>query len=178
MALDADTGKLKWHFQFTPHDEWDWDAVQIPVLLDAEWEGAPRKLMLWANRNAFYYVLDRATGEFLHGKAFAKQDWAIGLNEAGRPIKAPGRGPSEEGTETFPGVQGSTNWFAPAFSPRTNLFYLSVWENYSGTYFKAEAEYSPGKSFTGAASKALFPQLAASESTFGTRNRAMAPFAR
>ncbi len=157
VALDADSGKLKWHFQFTPHDEWDWDAVQIPVLVDAEWEGAPRKLMLWGNRNAFYYVLDRATGEFLLGKAFVKQNWTIGLDETGRPIKAPGRGPSEEGTKTFPGVQGGTNWFAPSFSPRTNLFYLSVWENYSGTYFKAEAEYSPGKSFTGGTVKSTVP---------------------
>ena len=159
VALDADSGKLKWHFQFTPHDEWDWDSVQVPVLVDAEWQGTPRKLMLWANRNAFYYVLDRATGEFLLGKAFVKQDWTIGLDEAGRPIKAPGRGPTEDGTETFPGVQGGTNWFAPAFSPRTNLFYLSVWENYSSTYFKGEAKYSPGKSFTGGRVKSAFPSI-------------------
>ena len=162
VALDPDTGELKWHFQFTPHDEWDWDSVQVPVLLDAEWEGAQRKLMLWANRNAFYYILDRATGEFLHGNAFVKQDWTIGLDEAGRPIKAPGRGPSEEGTETFPGVQGGTNWFAPAYNPSTNLFYLSVWENYASTYFKDAAEYSPGNRFTGGRVKQGFPAISRS----------------
>ena len=162
MALDPGTGELKWHFQFTPHDEWDWDSVQVPVLLDAEWEGAQRKLMLWANRNAFYYILDRATGEFLHGNAFVKQDWTIGLDEAGRPIKAPGRGPSEEGTETFPGVQGGTNWFAPAYNPSTNLFYLSVWENYSSTYFKDAAEYSAGNRFTGGRVKQGFPAISRS----------------
>ena len=159
LALDPDTGELKWHFQFTPHDEWDWDAVQIPVLLDAEWEGVQRKLMLWANRNAFYYVLDRATGEFLHAKAFVKQNWTVGLDEAGRPIKAPGRGPSEEGSETYPGVQGGTNWFAPSYSPKTNLFYLSAWDDYASIYIKGAAEYSAGKRFTGGTIKQGFPAI-------------------
>lgn len=159
LALNPDTGELKWHFQFTPHDEWDWDAVQIPVLLDAEWEGAQRKLMLWANRNAFYYVLDRATGEFLHAKAFVKQNWTVGLDEAGRPIKAPGRGPTEEGAETYPGVQGGTNWFAPSYSPQTNLFYLSAWDDYASIYIKGKADYSPGKRFTGGTIKQGFPAI-------------------
>src|SRR3954465_1439015 len=89
IALDADTGKLKWHYQFTPHDEFDWDSVQVPVLANIEWEGKPRKVMLWANRNGFFYVLDRTTGKFLLGKAFVKQNWNVGFDEAGRPIKAP-----------------------------------------------------------------------------------------
>ena len=75
VALDADTGKLKWHFQFTPHDEFDYDSTQVPVLADIEWQGRPRKVMLWANRNGFWYVLDRATGEFLSGKPFTKVTW-------------------------------------------------------------------------------------------------------
>ena len=149
IALDADTGKLRWHFQFTPHDEWDWDAVQIPVLADLEWEGEPRKLMLWGNRNGFYYVLDRETGEFLLGKPFVKQTWAAGLDEDGRPVKIPGRGPSSEGTKTWPGVQGGTNWYAPSFSPITNLFYLSVWEGYYSIYFKWDQEYEPGTRYLG-----------------------------
>ena len=122
VALDVDTGELKWHFQFTPHDEWDYDAVQIPVLVDMEFRGRPRKLMLWGNRNAFYYVLDRETGEFLLGKAFARQTWAKGLDENGRPIKIPGMGPSKEGKAVYPSVQGATNWYAPSYSPRTELF--------------------------------------------------------
>ncbi len=151
VALDADTGKLRWHFQFTPHDEWDWDSVQVPVLADLEWKGTPRKLMLWANRNGFYYVLDRATGEFLLGEPFVKQTWAAGLDEDGRPVKVPGRGPSSEGTKTWPGVQGGTNWYAPSFSPVTNLFYLSVWEGYYSIYFKWDQEYEPGTRYLGGA---------------------------
>ncbi len=149
IALDPDSGKLRWHFQFTPHDEWDWDAVQIPVLVDMEWEGKLRKLMLWGNRNGFYYVLDRETGEFLLGKAFVKQTWAAGLDEDGRPVKIPGRGPSREGTKTWPGVQGATNWYAPSFSPVTKLFYLSVWEGYYSVYFKWDQEYEPGTRYLG-----------------------------
>ena len=90
VALDADTGELKWYFQFTPHDEWDWDAVQIPVLVDREWEGKQRKLMLWANRNGFFYVLDRETGEFLHGKNFVKVTWAKGTRRERPPDQDPG----------------------------------------------------------------------------------------
>lgn len=149
VALDADTGKLKWHFQFTPHDEWDWDAVQIPVLVDLEWDGERRKLMLWANRNGFYYVLDRETGEFLLGRPFVKQTWAAGLDENGRPVKIPGRGPSREGTKTWPGVQGGTNWYAPSFSPSTGHFYLSVWEGYYSIYYKWDQPYEPGKRYLG-----------------------------
>lgn len=151
IALDPDTGKLKWHFQFTPHDEWDWDAVQIPVLADMEWEGEQRKLMLWGNRNGFFYVLDRETGEFLLGKPFVKQTWAAGLDEDGRPVKIPGRGPSREGTKTWPGVQGGTNWYAPSFSPLTKLFYLPVWEGYYSVYYKWDQEYEPGTRYLGGA---------------------------
>ena len=97
VALDADTGKRKWHFQFTPNDGWDFDAGQTPVLADLNWRGQPRKVMLWANRNAFFYVLDRTTGEFLRGDAFAKQTWAKGLDDKGRPMKIPGSNPSATG---------------------------------------------------------------------------------
>ena len=91
VALDADTGKMKWYFQFTPHDVHDWDAVEIPVLVDAAFKGRPRKLLVQANRNGFYYVLDRVTGEFLHGTPFIKElNWAKGLDEKGRPIRVPG----------------------------------------------------------------------------------------
>ncbi|MBI3683946.1 MAG: PQQ-dependent dehydrogenase, methanol/ethanol family [Acidobacteria bacterium] len=157
LALDAGTGKLKWHFQFTPHDEWDWDAVQTPVLADLEWRGRPRKLMLWGNRNGFFYVLDRATGEFLSGRPFVKQTWAKGLDDNGRPMKIPGRGPSKQGTQTWPGVQGGTNWYAPSFSPRTRLFYLTAWDDYHGTYFSWDQEYEQGKWYAGGGVKAPVP---------------------
>jgi alcohol dehydrogenase (cytochrome c) len=157
VALDPDTGKLKWHFQFTPHDEWDWDAVQTAVLVDREWKGRQRKLMLWANRNGFYYVLDRATGEFLHGTPFVKQDWAEKLDAKGRPVKAPGRGPTAQGTLTYPGVQGGTNWFAPSFHPGTNLFYLNAWDDYSSLYFAWDQKYEQGKWYVAGGVKADLP---------------------
>ena len=121
IALDADTGKLKWHFQFVPHDANDWDAVQVPVLVDTEWQGRPRKLIYWAHRGGFYYVLDRATGEFLLGKPFAKQTWAKGLDAKGRPERLPNSVPREEGVYIWPGVQGATNWYSPSYNPLTAL---------------------------------------------------------
>lgn len=159
VALDADTGKLKWYYQFTPNDEWDFDSVQVPVLADLTWKGKPRKVMLWGNRNGFFYVLDRATGEYLMGKPFVKQTWATGIDEKGRPIKAPGKGPSLSGTDVFPGVQGGTNWYAPSFSPRTGLFYLTAWEDYHTTYFKWDQTYERGKSFTGGTARGPFPSI-------------------
>ena len=152
VALDADTGKLKWHFQFTPNDEFDWDAVQVPVLADLEWKGTPRKVMLWANRNGFFYVLDRVTGTFLSAKAFVRQNWNLGFEESGRPIKAPRARPSAEGTLIEPGTQGGTNWYSPSFSPRTGLFYISSWDNYSAISTRAEVPpWQETRKYTGRA---------------------------
>jgi alcohol dehydrogenase (cytochrome c) len=148
IALDADSGKLKWHFQFVPHDVHDWDAVQVPVLVDDEWQGRPRKLVYWAHRNAFYYVLDRENGKFLLGKPFATQTWAKGLDDKGRPIRLPNIDPTPEGTYVWPGVQGATNWYSPSYSPQTKLFYLAAWENRS-VYRKGAQEYSPGNRYIG-----------------------------
>jgi alcohol dehydrogenase (cytochrome c) len=136
VALDADTGQLKWHFQFTPNDGADLDSIQVPVLADIKWNGSPRKVVLWANRNGFFYVLDRATGKFLRGNAFVKENWASGLDENGRPIRAPGMTSSVAGTLIFPGIQGGTNWYSPSFSPRTGLFYVSAWQDYSAVFVK------------------------------------------
>ena len=152
VALDADTGQLKWHYQFTPNDEFDWDAVQVPVLADLEWQGRPRKVMLWANRNGYFYVLDRITGLFLSGKAFVRQNWNLGFEDNGRPIRAPRARPSAEGTYIEPGTQGGTNWYSPSFSPRTGLFYVSVWDNYSVISTKAEVPpWSERRKYTGRA---------------------------
>jgi alcohol dehydrogenase (cytochrome c) len=128
VALDADTGKLKWYFQFTPHDVLDMDANQVPVLLDAEFHGRPRKLVLFANRNGFYYVLDRLTGEFLVGKQFAKQNWAKELDDKGRPTWNPEAVPSEKGALVYPDDDGTANWFSPSLNFKTGLFYQNVRE--------------------------------------------------
>jgi alcohol dehydrogenase (cytochrome c) len=130
VALDADTGKLKWHYQFTPHDELDYDSTQVPVLADIQWQGRPRKVMLWANRNGVMYVLDRVTGEFLKGKPYVKTNWLDGFDAKGRPHQV--KFPSKDGTLIHPHVHGATNWAPPSFSPRTGLFYVASWEN-SGT---------------------------------------------
>ena len=124
VALDPDTGKLKWFYQFTPNDPYDYDSTQVPVLVDAVWKGDLRKLMMWANRNGFFYVLDRATGQFLAGYPFVKVNWANGLDDGGKAVQTP----QPENTPTFPGVQGATNWYSPSYSPRTGLFYVSAWE--------------------------------------------------
>jgi alcohol dehydrogenase (cytochrome c) len=145
IALDADTGRLRWHFQFTPNDPYDYDAVQVPVLVDMNWNGAPAKLMVWGNRNGYFYVLDRQTGKFLLGKPFVKVNWSSGLDERGRPIPTP----QPPGAPTWPGNQGATNWYSPSYSPRTGLFYLSAWENYATIYRRQKAEYEPGRYFTG-----------------------------
>jgi alcohol dehydrogenase (cytochrome c) len=157
VALDADTGKLKWHFQFSPHDEFDYDSVQVPVLVDMDWRGSPRKLMLWANRNGFFYVLDRTTGEFLLGKGFVEVSWASGLDSKGRPIRVPGMTPSREGTLILPGNQGGTNWYNPSYSPRTGLFYIPSWANYSTLYVKQDAKYTEGARFGGGAPRNTVP---------------------
>jgi len=151
IAVDADTGKLKWHYQFSPHDEFDWDATQVPVLADINFQGRPRKVMMWANRNGVFYVLDRTTGQFLSGKSFVKTNWYTGFDEKGRPMRAPGILPTLEGTLVYPGNQGGTNWYNPSFSPVTGLFYIPAWENSSSTYKKGEdpPEFHDGQSFTG-----------------------------
>ncbi len=157
VALDADTGRLKWYYQFSPNDEFDWDSVQVPVLADLEWQGRTRKVMLWANRNGFFYVLDRVTGQFLLGKPFVKQNWALGFDN-GRPVRAPGIKPSPEGTLVQPGTQGGTNWYSPSFSPRTGLFYLSVWDNYSAvSRYTDVPAWREGRKYTGQAGRSAAP---------------------
>jgi alcohol dehydrogenase (cytochrome c) len=155
VALDADTGKLKWYFQFTPHDTLDYDAVQVPVLADMEWQGQPRKVMLWANRNGFYYVLDRATGQFLTGKPFSTVNWAKGLDEAGRPMRVSGIEPTAAGQRVYPGVQGATNWYSPSYSPRTGLFYIPSWDQYSSVFVKVPTEYTEGRRYVGTSPRSV-----------------------
>ncbi len=144
VALDLDTGKLKWYFQFTPHDVMDWDAVEIPILVDAPYQGKMRKLMVTADRNGFYYVLDRVTGQYLHGNAFVHQlNWASGLTPEGKPILIPGIQPSLGGTKVCPSSIGATNWMSPAYSPKTGLFYAVTLEG-CGMAYKNTETFRPG----------------------------------
>jgi alcohol dehydrogenase (cytochrome c) len=151
IALDVDTGKLAWHYQFSPHNEFDWDSTQVPVLADVPFGGRTRHAILWANRNGVFYVLDRSNGEFLRGVSFVKTNWYTGFDEKGRPIPAPGVVPTKQGTLVYPGNQGGTNWYNPSFSPSTGLFYIPAWENSSTTYIKGEEppEFHQGKMFIG-----------------------------
>ena len=153
VALDTDTGELVWHFQFTPNDGYDYDAVQVPVLVDMDWEGSPRKLMLWAHRNGYFYALDRVTGEFLLGEPFVKVNWSSGLDRNGRPIPTP----QPAGAPTWPGNQGGTNWYPPSYSPRTGLFYFAAWEDYATIYEPEESTYRPGRLFLGGGFRVLAP---------------------
>lgn len=161
VALDPDSGKLKWHFQFTPHDLHDWDAAEAPMLLDLNWKGRMRKLVIQANRNAFFYVLDRETGEFLMGKPFARQTWAKELDSKGRPILMGNNEPTPDGTRTCPGLAGATNWMAPAYNPQTKLFYFSVQEE-CDVYYSAPTVYLEGKPYWGSVFRS-----ASNEQTWG-----------
>ena len=169
VALDADTGELKWHFQFTPHDVHDWDATQIPILIDIEFDGRPRKLLLFPNRNGFFYVLDRVTGEFLRGTAFAKQTWAERIDENGRPIRIPGMLPNEEGVLVYPSVNGAANWWSNTYSPRTELLYVVTYDG-ADTFFIGEDEYVPGEMFVGGAPERYVPL-----ETYASMIRALEP---
>ena len=129
LAIDPDTGKLKWYFQFTPHDLYDFDANETPVLVDAEENGTARRFLVQADRNGFFYVLDRTNGKFLHATSFVeKLNWANGVDASGRPILS-GRIPTLAGTVICPGITGATNWFSPSYNPNTGLFYVMALEN-------------------------------------------------
>ena len=148
LALDPDTGKLRWYFQFTPHDLFDYDATETPVLLDAMYKGQPRKLLVEANRNGFVYTLDRGTGEFLSATRFVeKLDWATGIDAKGRPIRTEVQ-PTPEGTKICPGYAGATNWFSPSYNGSTGLMYFMALE-LCQTYFSASIpqRFEPGKEF-------------------------------
>ncbi len=155
VALDAKTGKLKWHYQFTPHDLWDWDATETPVLVDTKWQGSDRKLMIQANRNGFFYVFDRTDGKLLLAKPFVRKlTWASGIGADGRPVKMPNMEPSPKGTKVCPSQSGATNWYSPSFSPETGLYYIQTLERCS-IYHKRDAEWEAGRAFLGGAQRSV-----------------------
>jgi alcohol dehydrogenase (cytochrome c) len=146
MAIDPDTGKMKWYFQFTPHDLYDYDGVETPVLVDTIYEGKPRKLIVEANRNGYVYVLDRTDGKFLSATQFVKElNWAKGIDATGRPIVS-GVIPNEAGALICPGVEGATNWYSPTYSEVTHLFYFMMLESCS-VYFRKPAAFEEGKEY-------------------------------
>jgi acido-empty-quinoprotein group A len=126
VALNPDTGKLAWYFQPSPHDVHDWDAVETPVLFDAEFNGHPRKLIAQASRNGFYFLLDRTNGQHLVTAPFIDQTWAKGIDSRGRPVAKPESAPSPDGALVEPGSDGASNWMAPSFDPQTGLFYVTA----------------------------------------------------
>jgi alcohol dehydrogenase (cytochrome c) len=150
VALERTTGRLKWYYQFTPHDLWDWDATQTSVVLDADWQGRPRRLLLHADRNGFFYVFDRADGTLLLAKPFVRNlTWASGIGADGRPIKLPGQEPTAAGTKVCPSQDGATNWFSPSYNPNTGLYYVQTFEKCS-IYTKADGgTWQAGKPYLG-----------------------------
>jgi alcohol dehydrogenase (cytochrome c) len=127
--------------------------VQVPVLADIAWQGRPAKVMLWANRNGNFYVLDRESGRFLSGTPFVKVNWMSGFDEGGRPIQTP----QPANMPTYPGNQGGTNWYSPSYSPRTGLFYVSAWENYASIFRRETVQYEAGRRFVGGGNQTVTP---------------------
>ncbi|MFZ0735271.1 MAG: PQQ-binding-like beta-propeller repeat protein [Candidatus Sulfotelmatobacter sp.] len=146
LALDPDSGKLKWYFQFTPHDLYDYDANETPVLIDTREKGVTRRLLVQANRNGFFYVLDRTDGKFFGATPFVeKLNWAKKIDSSGRPVLS-GRIPSAEGTYICPGIEGATNWFSPSYNPSTGLFYFMALES-CNTYFAKARPFTQGETY-------------------------------
>jgi alcohol dehydrogenase (cytochrome c) len=155
LALDPDTGKLKWHFQFTPDDLYDFDAVETPILIDTVYQGQPRKLLVEANRNGFIYVLDRTNGKFLSAAAFVeKHDWAKGIDAQGRPIRS-GLRPSPEGTRLCPGFAGATNWYSPSYNESTHMVYVMTMEACEIFFSQPTQEPREGKEYYSTGSKRI-----------------------
>ena len=148
VALRPRTGEMVWYFQFTPHDTHDWDAQEPLLLIDEQFRGQPRKLLIQGNRNGFFYVLDRTNGQFLLGEPFVNQTWAEGLDDSGRPIVLPESFPTEEGTVTCPAIYGATNWWSSSYHPGTGLFYMMALES-CNTYTKTDEEWQRGRNWMG-----------------------------
>ena len=156
LALDADTGKLKWYFQFTPHDLYDYDATETPVLLDLTVDGQVRRLLVEANRNGFFYILDRTNGKFLSATRFVeKLNWASGIDENGRPLRT-GVQPTPQGMKICPSMNGATNWFSPSYNPSTGLLYFLALEDCDMYFSSSEKQtYRPGQTYYSTGTKRI-----------------------
>jgi alcohol dehydrogenase (cytochrome c) len=153
VALDAGTGQLKWHYQFTPHNVWDWDAQQPTVLVDTTLDGQRRKLLVQASRNGFFYVLDRTNGKLLIAKPFVKSlTWAREIGADGRPVLVPGKVPTPEGTTICPSSHGASNWYSASYNPSTGLYYVQTLEN-CNIFVKNVSEWAAGRSYMGGSTR-------------------------
>lgn len=147
VAVDARTGKLRWYYQFTPSDSHGWDSTEQPVLADIVWQGETVPALLMANRNAFFYALDRRTGRFLFARPFAKQTWASGFTEDGRPIVIPGTDPTQKGTEVSPPLFGATSWWPPAFDPSRRLLFIPSVDSVDTFFSDDNEKFHQGRSY-------------------------------
>ncbi len=155
IALNVDTGKMAWYYQFTPHETHDWDAAQTPVLADAEFGGRMRKLLMTANRSGYFFVLDRVTGEHLLTAPFSKTaNWSTAINEKGQPTRNPKKDPQPGGALVSPSNPGITNWPPPSFDPQTGLFYVQRNESYS-IYYLTDPDPDEAQGFGGAQEQML-----------------------
>jgi alcohol dehydrogenase (cytochrome c) len=150
IALEARTGRLRWHYQFTPGEEHDWDSTQQPLLAEIEWRGKQRPALLWANRNAHFYALDRTDGEFLFAKPFVKQTWNEGFDDEGRPHFAASAWPTPAGTVVWPATQSATNWWPPSYDRSRQLVFVPS-SDAAGIYYRAEKDvrFERGQRFEG-----------------------------
>lgn len=148
LALDAARGKVRWYFQFTPHDVHDWDATEIPILIDYDASGKREHLVVQANRNGFYYILDRDSGAFESAEPFTKQTWAQKIGKDGRPVVNPSAVPDARGAAVYPAMEGATNWISPSYSPVTGFLYVPGW-NWGGIFYSEHSEYRVGEQFLG-----------------------------
>jgi len=156
VALDPKTGKMKWYFQFTPHDFFDWDATETPILVDANWHGQPRKLLLQGNRNGYFYVLDRVTGKLLQATPLVKNlNWATGIGADGRPMLKPETHSDTKGTKVCPAIDGATNWYAPSYNPALGLFFVQTLEACSVVTKRDAAEWQAGRGYMGGSARPL-----------------------
>jgi alcohol dehydrogenase (cytochrome c) len=146
VAIDADSGQRRWHYQFTPHDVHDWDSTQVPVLGELPIDGQTRKVVMFANRNGFFYTLDRTTGKVIVAKPFVETTWAKEIGTDGRPVLLPGHLPDEEGTKTCPDLGGGTNFMSPSFDPTSRLFFVTARET-CATYFAFDQKFKPGEQY-------------------------------
>ena len=146
LAINPNTGKLKWYFQFTPHDLYDYDATETPVLVDLHKNGTVRRLLVQANRNGFLYLLDRTSGKFLQATPFVdKLNWAKGVDASGRPMLS-GRIPTAAGTYICPGIDGATNWYSPSYNPQAGLFYVVALEG-CNVFFASPKPFARGETY-------------------------------
>ncbi len=150
VAIDADTGTLRWHYQFTPHDVHDWDSTHVPILADLPIGGQPRKVVMMANRNGFFYTIDRTNGRLIVGKPYVQTTWAKEIGADGRPVLLPGHMPDEKGSLTCPDITGGTNFWPTTYDPAQRLFFVNARE-VCAVYYAWKPDYTPGEHFTGGA---------------------------